>query len=88
MDVHNAIPETPLVLHGSQGVSDGLVQEIRKYGIVKINLNRGVREDYTEFVAQNAGKLELTTLKARGVEVYAASIERAMRGFLRSAGKA
>lgn len=88
MDLHNAIPGIPLVLHGSQGVSDGLFQEIRKHGIVKLNLNRGVREQYTQFVAQNAGRLELTELKTGGVEVYAASIERTMRDSLGSAGKA
>ena len=55
---------------------------------MKINLNRTVRNEYTEFVAQNAGKLEITTLKTRAVEVYARSIERAMRDILGSAGKA
>lgn len=88
MDVHRAVPQTPLVLHGTHGVSDELFQEIMKYGVVKINLNRTVRDEYTHFIAQNAGKLELTTLKMRGVEIYARSIERAMTDFLKSAGKA
>ncbi|KAI1415734.1 aldolase [Hypoxylon sp. FL1857] len=88
MDVHNAIPQIPLVLHGTHGVSDELFQKIRKYGILKINMNRTVRNEYTDFVAQNAAKLELTELKMRGVEVYAKSIERVMRHVLGSAGKA
>jgi fructose-bisphosphate aldolase, class II len=56
--------------------------------MVKINLNRTVRDPYTEFITQNAGRLELTVLKMRAVGVYAKSIERAMREFLDSAGKA
>ncbi|KAI4858801.1 aldolase [Hypoxylon rubiginosum] len=88
MDVHRAIPHIPLVLHGTHGVSDELFRETRKYGMVKINLNRTVRDEYTDFVAQNAGKLELTVLKAQSVEVYAKSIERIMRDVLESAGRA
>lgn len=56
--------------------------------MVKINLNKTVRDEYTEFVAKNAGKLELTALKAQAVSVYARSIERAMKDILGSAGKA
>lgn len=41
-------------------------------------MNRAVRDDYTEFVAKNAYRLELTQLKMQGVEVYARSIERVM----------
>ncbi|KAI1387022.1 aldolase [Hypoxylon trugodes] len=87
MDVHRAIPQIPLVLHGTHEVSDELFRETRKYGMLKVNLNRTVRDEYTDFVAQNAGKLELTILKMRGVEVYAQSIERVMREVLGSAGK-
>ncbi|KAI0151883.1 aldolase [Hypoxylon sp. NC0597] len=88
MDVHHAIPHIPLVLHGTHGVSDELFRKARKYGILKINLNRTVRDEYTDFVAKNAGKLELTTLKMQGVDIYAKSIERVMRHVLGSAGKA
>lgn len=88
MDVHQAIPQTPLVLHGTSGVSDELFREIRRYGVLKVNLNRTVRDGYTKFVAQNAARLELTTLKAQAVEVYAKSIERVMRDVLGSANRA
>lgn len=88
MDIHRAIPQIPLVLHGTHGVSDVLFRETRKYGMVKVNLNRTVRDAYTYFVAQNADKLELTALKTRGVEIYASSIERMMLDVLESAGKA
>ncbi|OTA52561.1 aldolase [Hypoxylon sp. EC38] len=88
MDVHHTIPHIPLVLHGTRGVSDELFRKARKYGILKINMNRTVRDEYTDFIAKNAGKLELTTLKIRGVEIYAKSIERVMRNVVGSAGKA
>ncbi|EYE93887.1 class II fructose-bisphosphate aldolase [Aspergillus ruber CBS 135680] len=69
---------TPLVLHGTHPVSDELFQKAIECGVRKINLNRTVRDDYTKFVAENAGSLELTTLKMQGVEIYAKSIERMM----------
>lgn len=53
----------------------------------KVNVNRTVRDNYTAFVAENAGKLELTVLKVRAVEIYAESVERVMKLF-GSAGKA
>ena len=87
MDVHKAIPDVPLVLHGTHGVSDGLFKTARKHGIVKVNLNRTVRDDYTKFVAENAGKLELTVLKTKATDIYKQSIIRAMKEILDSAGK-
>ncbi|KAF7547239.1 hypothetical protein G7Z17_g7874 [Cylindrodendrum hubeiense] len=84
MEVHEAVPQIPLVLHGTHGISDELFRKIRRYGMVKVNLNRTVRDDYTRFVAENAGKLELTVLKMEGVKIYRASIERVMRDVLES----
>lgn len=75
-------------MHGTHGVSDEQFRTARKHGMVKINLNRTVRDEYTDFIAENAGKLELTVLKMKGAEVYARSIERVMRDVLGSAGKA
>lgn len=86
--VHQAVPGIPLVLHGTHQVSDQLFRDSRQAGITKINLNRTVRDEYTDFVAENAGKLELTVLKMKGVEVYTKSIIGVMEGFLGSAGKA
>lgn len=77
----------PLVLHGTTGVSDALFQETIKRGVHKINLNRTVRDDYSKFVAENAGRLELTSLKEQAVEVYAKSIMR-MMDVLGSSGRA
>jgi len=77
----------PLALHGTHPVSDELFLKSVECGIRKINMNRTVRDEYTRFVAENAGKLELTSLKVQGVEVYTKSIER-MMDVLKSSGKA
>ena len=76
------------MLHGTHGVSDDLFRKARQYGMIKVNLNKTVRDDYTDFVAEHASKLELTTLKMKAVEVYKNSVERVMRDVLGSAGKA
>ncbi|KAK1140165.1 hypothetical protein N8T08_010643 [Aspergillus melleus] len=71
-------PTTPLALHGTHPVSDGLFLKTIQCGVRKINLNRTVRDEYTKFVAKNAGSLELTVLKVQAVEVYTKSIMRMM----------
>ncbi|KAG6368428.1 hypothetical protein INS49_002635 [Diaporthe citri] len=87
-EIHGLIPDVPLVLHGTHGVSDELFRKTRQYGVLKVNVNRTVRSDYTKFVAENAGKLELTVLKVRAVEIYTESIKRVMQDVFDSAGKA
>ncbi|KAL4994462.1 ketose-bisphosphate aldolase [Aspergillus recurvatus] len=69
---------TPLVLHGTHPVSDGLFRKTIACGVRKINLNRTVRDEYTRFIADNAATLELTVLQEEGVKVYTRSIERIM----------
>ncbi|GLA18125.1 hypothetical protein AnigIFM62618_005280 [Aspergillus niger] len=85
--IQQAIPSTPLVLHGTHPVSDELFRKAIECGMSKVNVNRTVRDKYTEFVAENAGEMELTTLKVQAVEVYTESVERVMKLF-GSAGKA
>lgn len=85
--IHEVVPETPLALHGTHAVSDELFQKAIQRGMRKVNLNRKVRNGYTKFVADNAGRLELTKLKEQAVEVYARDIGRAM-DMLGSSGKA
>ncbi|KXJ96069.1 fructose-bisphosphate aldolase [Microdochium bolleyi] len=86
-DLNDTIPSTPLVLHGTTGVSDELFRETIRRGVHKINLNRTVRDDYSKFVAANAGRLELTALKEQAVEVHTTSIMRLM-DVLGSSGQA
>lgn len=69
---------TPLALHGTHPVSDALFQKTISLGVRKINLNRTVRDEYTEFVTKNSGNLELTVLKMQAVEIYVRSVERMM----------
>lgn len=68
----------PLALHGTHPVSDELFRMAIPLGVRKVNLNRTVRDEYTRFVAENAGSLELTVLSMKGVGIYAKSIERMM----------
>ncbi|KAE8422343.1 ketose-bisphosphate aldolase [Aspergillus pseudocaelatus] len=79
--------EQPLVLHGTHPVEDDLFLKAIDCGVSKINVNRTVRDDYTKFVAENAGKLELTVLKVQAVDVYSKSVQRVMDLF-RCSGKA
>ena len=78
--ISSTVPH-PLVLHGTHPVSDSLFLQAIECGMAKINVNRTVRDEYTRFVAENAGTLELTVLKVRGVEIYTKSVERVMRLF-------
>ncbi|KAI9927133.1 hypothetical protein ASPWEDRAFT_165588 [Aspergillus wentii DTO 134E9] len=80
-NIGKSVSNTPLVLHGTHPVSDELFLKAISCGVRKINLNRTVRDEYTSFVTQNAGSLELTMLQMQGVEVYAKSIERMMDVF-------
>ncbi|KAL2860805.1 class II fructose-bisphosphate aldolase [Aspergillus lucknowensis] len=66
--------EQPLVLHGTHPVSDQHFRKAIDCGVAKINVNRAVRDEYTKFVAENAGKLELTVLKVQAVDIYTKSI--------------
>jgi fructose-bisphosphate aldolase class II len=75
------------VLHGTHGVTDELFLETIPRGIHKINLNKTVRDVYTEFVAKNAGTMELTVLKEKSVSIYTDSIVRVM-GVIGSLGRA
>ncbi|KAL4959370.1 class II fructose-bisphosphate aldolase [Aspergillus stella-maris] len=77
---------TPLALHGTHPVSDELFLRAVTCGVRKVNMNRTVRDEYTRFVADSAGTLELTALQEQGVKVYTRSIERMMR-VLGSAGR-
>lgn len=87
MRIHEAVPDVPLALHGTHPVIDELFQKAIACRMRKVNLNRNVRDEYTKFVAEEAGRLELTVLKERAVELYARDIGRAME-MLGSKGRA
>lgn len=56
-------------------------------GMRKVNQNRTVRTRYMKFLAEESGKLELTVLQDKGVQIYSEEIERMME-VLGSAGRA
>ncbi|WVW80704.1 hypothetical protein I302_102690 [Kwoniella bestiolae CBS 10118] len=85
--IHKAIPDIPLVLHGTHPLSDEMVKLSMTMGMVKINQNRTVRENYMKFIGDNSSKLELTKLQEQGVEIYSREVERFM-GVAGSVGKA
>ncbi|KIW09773.1 hypothetical protein PV08_11873 [Exophiala spinifera] len=75
---HAVTDAVPIALHGTHPVSDELFLKAIACGVSKINVNRTVRDEYTNFVAESYGKLELTTLKVQGAEIYTKSVERIM----------
>lgn len=87
--IHAALgDETPMVLHGTHPLSDDMVRVGMARGMVKVNQNRSVRNEYHQFLAGNASSTELTSLQSRGVEEYSKGIERVMVEVFRSNGKA
>jgi len=79
--------ETPLVLHGTHPLSNAMLQKGIDSGFCKVNQNKRVRLKYMAFLAENAGKMELTELQEEGVSIYASEIEE-MMNLLGSVGKA
>ncbi|RAK80231.1 class II fructose-bisphosphate aldolase [Aspergillus fijiensis CBS 313.89] len=87
-DIADALgPSVPLVIHGTHPVPDWLFREAIEAGARKVNINRNARDDYTKFVAENAGRLELTALKEQSVAIYQKSVE-ALMDVLGSSGQA
>ena len=85
--IHEALgPETPLVLHGTHPCSDEMLRVALANGVRKVNQNRTVRTRYMNFLAEEAGKMELTKAQEMGVQIYSEEIER-MMVVLRSVGK-
>ncbi|OJK01202.1 hypothetical protein ASPACDRAFT_1866518 [Aspergillus aculeatus ATCC 16872] len=80
-------PSVPLVIHGTHPVPDWLFRKAIDTGARKININRNARDEYTKFVAENAGRLELTALKEQSVAIYQKSVESLM-DVLGSSGRA
>ncbi|OOG00396.1 hypothetical protein ASPCADRAFT_38357 [Aspergillus carbonarius ITEM 5010] len=80
-------PSVPLVIHGTHPVPDWLFRKAIDTGARKININRNARDEYTKFVAENAGRLELTALKEQSVAIYQRSVESLM-DVLGSSGRA
>jgi len=87
--IHAALGEsTSLVLHGTHTVSDDMLRVAMQRGMIKINQNRSVREEYHKYIAENCRVVELTKLQSQGVEVYSGGVQRMMVEVFKSAGRA
>lgn len=58
-----------IVLHGTNGFPDGLVQKCISMGVTKINVNKLVLEEYNEHLKANARFLPQTKLIDEGTEL-------------------
>lgn len=70
-----------LVVHGTHPAGDELMRKAIACGVTKININRGVRDPYTAFMAENMGKMDITELQVEAVDVFATACERIMGVF-------
>lgn len=45
-EIHNLVPKQQLVLHGGTGIEEEKIKEMKKYGIVKINISTELKNEY------------------------------------------
>lgn len=69
-------------------LSDDMNRVAMKHGMVKINQNTSIRNEYHRYLAANGSLTELTRIQEEGVEHYSRDIERFMIEVFGSAGKA
>lgn len=69
-------------------LSDNMNRVAMKHGMVKINQNRSIRNEYHRYLAANSSLTELTRMQEEAVEQYSRGIERFMVEVFGSAGKA
>lgn len=75
------------MLHGTHEIPRELVLRAIKCGVRKVNLNKSVRQKYGKFLADNAGRMELTKLTQTAVDLYAEEVGELM-DFLGSSNRA
>ena len=63
-----------MVLHGTHEIPRELVLRAFYCGVRKVNLNKSVRQKYGKFLADNAGRMELTELTQTAVDLYAEEV--------------
>ncbi|KAK6359191.1 hypothetical protein TWF696_000356 [Orbilia brochopaga] len=57
-----------IVLHGTNGFEEGVMRRCIEGGVVKVNVNKLVLEDYLVHLGERAGRVSLTRLMEEGVE--------------------
>ncbi|KFY84869.1 hypothetical protein V500_08932 [Pseudogymnoascus sp. VKM F-4518 (FW-2643)] len=67
-----------LVLHGTNGFPDSLMQSCVKGGMTRCNVNELVLSKYSAYVAENTGKVPLTVLMEEGAKLIQELVERQM----------
>ena len=76
-----------LVLHGTNGFPDSLMQSCVKGGMTRCNVNELVLSKYSAYVAENTGKVPLTVLMEEGAKLIQELVEHQM-DVVGSTGKA
>lgn len=78
-EIHKAVPETFLVLHGGSGTLDEDIKEAIKLGIVKININTELRiaysEELEETIKEHPGEVKPYKILAPAVEAMKKVVE-------------
>ena len=59
--IHAAIPEVPLVLHGSSGVKHESVVDAIQYGVAKINVATDLNQAFCEALGEGIEKMPKNT---------------------------
>lgn len=57
------------MLHGTNTFPDAITQKCIKGGMTRINVNDLVLRTYSEYVAENTGKVPLTELMGKGTDL-------------------
>ncbi|KAK9364891.1 ketose-bisphosphate aldolase [Lipomyces kononenkoae] len=75
---HSTKGRVHLVLHGTNDFPDGIMQGCVKYGMTRCNVNDLAIYKYNRYIAENAGKVPLTTLMEDGTKLIQECIEHQM----------
>ncbi|MBQ6154670.1 class II fructose-bisphosphate aldolase [bacterium] len=90
-DIHAALPNTSLVLHGSSGLSPEQLTTAVSHGITKINIDTDLRQAFLGAVSQqladNPGTVDIRAVLGAGRQAIQATVETKIDIF-GSAGKA
>jgi len=76
--IKKTCPDVYMVLHGTNSYADEDLRKCVRAGMVKMNVNKLIMDDYTDFVNEQTGKLGITALMEGGIAKYQASIAHCM----------
>jgi fructose-bisphosphate aldolase class II len=64
-----------MVLHGTNGFPESVMKDCVKHGMTRCNVNELVLNKYSKYVAENTGKVPLTTLMEEGTKLIQELVE-------------